>query len=280
MTEHLSGWTQIARFSHTARAEQSLIGQALGQQGIRHHWEYQPEVVTLWIEDAARVDETVRILGAVRQQLSRQTGSGGVSSVLRDYPVVVMTILGSLIGAFLVSFRFDLVHHFTFQDFILSGDRVGFYPLSRGFETGQYWRLLTPAFLHFGVFHLLFNCLWLWELGRRIERLAGSYQLLLVVLITAVTANVGQYAWGGPSLFGGMSGVVYGLLGYIWMRHRLSPHPLLAVPPGLVVFMLAWLVICMTGLVNLFMSGSVANAAHVGGLLAGLVLGWWSGSRR
>src|SRR5690606_25800074 len=125
------------------------------------------------------------------------------------------------------------------------------------------WRLLTPAFLHFGFFHLLFNSLWMWDLGRRLELGLGWKHYLLFVLCSAVTANLTQYMWGGSALFGGMSGVVYALVGFIWLRQRFDASPVFAVPKSIIAFMLVWLVLCMTGVVDYFIAGSVANAAHV-----------------
>lgn len=78
-------------------------------------------------------------------------------------------------------------------------------------------------------------------------------------------------------MFGGMSGVVYALVGFIWIRHKIAPHPLFAVAPGIIGFMLFWLVFCMTGIVDVFIDGSVANAAHLGGLISGMLLGAASG---
>lgn len=277
--DSFSGWTQIAWLTQPGQNELNAISTVLTERGIRHHLEQRRDGVVLWVEEAARAGEAVEAIESLRSQLSSQTSGGGAAALFREFPVVLVCIIGSVLGALLVSFRFDLVHYFTFQDFILSGDRIGFYGAEQSFQQGHYWRLLTPAFLHFGLFHLLFNCLWLWELGRRIEKLAGSWHMLALVLLTGVVANLGQYGWSGPSLFGGMSGVVYGLLGYIGVRHRIEPQPLLAIPPGVIVFMLAWLVICMTGIINLFMQGSVANAAHVGGLLSGVAMGWWAAKK-
>ena len=140
-------------------------------------------------------------------------------------------------------------------------------------QTHQYWRFITPVFLHFGIFHLAFNGLWIWELGRRIETGIGSLHLLGIILVSAVASNFGQYLWAGPSLFGGMSGVLYALLGYLWIRNLIAPNPILSLPKGIIGFMLAWLVFCMTGLVNLVMSGNIANAAHASGLLVGMLVG-------
>lgn len=155
-----------------------------------------------------------------------------------------------------------------------------FLPLSEGIFAGQFWRLLTPAFIHFGFFHFLFNSLWLWDLGRRLELGLGVKHYLAFVVVTAIAANVAQYAWGGGALFGGMSGVVYALVGYIAVRQRLAPHPLFAVPNAILIFMLVWLLLCMSGVVDYFIAGSVANAAHVGGLVAGALWALVSSGRR
>ncbi len=293
MVDDYSGWTLVARISYarnageeTNRSNLSNISKALTEKGIQHRLEPRPDGVALWIEQKKQVAEAIQLLEQLKVSSQNQLGvdinrlGDRVVKFSLEYPAVAVSIALSMLGALLVSFRFDLVNHFTFQDFVVVGDKIGFYPVSDAFQKGQYWRLMTPAFLHFGIFHLAFNSLWIWELGRRIETLCGSRYLLIFILFSGVAANLTQYYWSGPSLFGGMSGVVYGLLGYIWVRHRLSPHSLLAVPPGLIVFMLVWLVIGMTGVLNLFISGNIANAAHVGGLIAGIAAGWWAGRVR
>ena len=75
-----------------------------------------------------------------------------------------------------------------------------------------------------------------------------------------------------------MSGVVYGLLGYIWIRNRVSPRPILSLPGGLLGFMLIWLLAGMSGFMELLMGVNIANAAHAIGLISGMVLGGWAGA--
>ena len=131
----------------------------------------------------------------------------------------------------------------------------------------QPWRLLTPMFLHFSLLHILFNLLWWSDLGRLIERLQSGTQLVLVTVITSAASNLAQFYYSGPQ-FGGLSGVVYGLLGYLWIYGKLNPGAGVALRKEIVIFMLAWMVICFVGL-----SGVVANAAHLAGLVSGCALG-------
>ncbi len=145
---------------------------------------------------------------------------------------------------------------------------------------GQIWRLVSPIFLHFIIaglpIHLLFNMMWLWDLGGSIEKAKGANYLLAVVLITGVGSNLAQYFSGvyiakQSNPFGGMSGVVYGLLGFIFVRRRFDPFFPLRLNDAIMNFMLIWLVLGFTGLV-----GSVANAAHLSGLIIGAGLGYFT----
>lgn len=133
---------------------------------------------------------------------------------------------------------------------------------------GQAWRLVTPIFIHSGVLHILFNMLWLKDLGSELERRQGSLYFSVLVLVVAILSNLGQYLLAGPN-FGGMSGVVYGLLGYCWIRGRFDPSSGLSLNQGVVTMMIIWFVLCWTGLI-----GNVANWAHTFGLVAGMVWGF------
>ncbi|MEE4660881.1 MAG: rhomboid family intramembrane serine protease [Halieaceae bacterium] len=155
----------------------------------------------------------------------------------------------------------------TFTPFTLRGGELVFLPGGQ-----QYWRYVTPIFLHFGWLHITFNSLWLWELGALIERRFGSVVFLVLVLLSAIGSNQAQFWHTGPSLFGGMSGVVYALLGFCWVYNAVYPDRSLALPRPVIVMMLVWLVFCMVAPTEMLGIGSIANAAHLGGLLAGCVL--------
>ena len=134
---------------------------------------------------------------------------------------------------------------------------------------GQPWRLFTPIFLHFSVMHLAFNSAIVIELGRRIEAGAGTVYLLLLVLWMGVASNVVQSLASGPGLFGGLSGVGYGLLGWLLVMARRAPgDPRWALPPGVAASLLVFLVLFSTGVTEWF-GLAIANAAHWGGLAAG-----------
>jgi GlpG protein len=134
-------------------------------------------------------------------------------------------------------------------------------------RAGQVWRLLTPIFIHFGLMHLFFNLLWLHDLGGQIERREGTAKLALMVVVLGIGSNFGQYLWAGP-FFGGMSGVVYALLGYIWMRSRCDPASGLMLSSATVLMMLVWFFLCLFNVIP-----NVANGAHAAGLVLGMLWG-------
>ena len=146
-------------------------------------------------------------------------------------------------------------------------------------EHGQVWRLVTPIFMHFGLIHLVFNMSVLWPFGAAFEERRGAWRFLLFIVVTAAISNLAQYYLdisfkNGELLFqqnpmgGGFSGVLYALFGYIWMKSRYEPALGLTIGPRLVLLLIAWLFLCMTGQL-----GPVGNTAHVSGLIVGVVIG-------
>ncbi len=140
------------------------------------------------------------------------------------------------------------------------------YPTMREIWSGEVWRLVSPIFLHFGIFHFLFNIMALRDLGLLVESRIGTIKFIALVLVIAVVSNYAQFAM-GHGIFGGMSGVVYGLFGYAWIRGRLEPSSGLSIPQTAVTYMIGWFFLCI------FLIPNVANWAHAGGLVAGAALG-------
>ena len=139
------------------------------------------------------------------------------------------------------------------------------------FSENEWWRLITPMFLHFSFAHLAFNCLWIYILGEKIERIDGKFIFLLLIIFSGIFSNLLQYTWTSSSLFGGLSGVIYGMLGYCLIMEMESNYERYGLPPGLYLFMVVWLILGFLGILDLFGFGSVANFAHLGGMLSGLM---------
>ena len=195
-----------------------------------------------------------------------------------SYPVVLITSVLAALGYLIAESNSTLMSWLAFQDTRV--DKWNLLHVTASIDsmvTGQWWRVLTPVFLHFSLLHLVFNGLWLIEFGRRIERLQSHARLLVVIVVTGIISNLCQYIYEPSILFGGLSGVVYGLLGYCWLwgyweSRAVSSSPRgIAPPPGIAPLLLFWLLLCMSGVLSI-VDIHVANAAHVGGLLSGFLI--------
>ena len=133
---------------------------------------------------------------------------------------------------------------------------------------GEVWRLFTPVMVHDGWVHFLFDMMCLLGLGSMIEGRESTGKLGLLVMVFAVGSNLGQYFIAGP-FFCGMSGVVYGLLGYIWMRSKFDPGSGLFLHPSTVAMMLIWFFLCLANVIP-----NIANGAHAVGLAMGVTWGF------
>lgn len=172
---------------------------------------------------------------------------------------------------------------FTITGPVSSSDPTLYYTLLGQLTTGEIYRLVTPIFVHYSLFHLLFNMIWLAQMGGKIEQAFGSFKFLILVLLVAIVSNLGQYYLGQISFsesgqfqlgtpspfFGGMSGVVYGLLGFILVKLVFQPELGIGIGINNTILLLVWLVICMMGITG----ANVANAAHLVGLLVGALIG-------
>ncbi|MGD8830960.1 MAG: rhomboid family intramembrane serine protease [Pseudomonadales bacterium] len=145
---------------------------------------------------------------------------------------------------------------------------------------GELWRWITPIFLHFSVVHLLFNVAVTADLGRRVELGRGSLGFAGIVLAIGLVSNVGQYLMTGNPLFGGLSGVAYGLLGYVLVASRRFPDAAVwQVHPGFAFSLVLFLVIFSTGITEPF-GLYVANGAHWFGFVSGGLLAFLPARRR
>jgi len=131
-------------------------------------------------------------------------------------------------------------------------------------------RLIGPAFFHFSLLHIAFNTMWWWQLGGAIEKVMGKFELMQLFLISAILSNVGQFIVSGPN-FGGLSGVVYAVVGYVWWAGWLAPQKGLTLSKPIIGFLLFWLLLGYVDVLPI----NMANTAHLLGLISGCLLAWF-----
>jgi GlpG protein len=151
-------------------------------------------------------------------------------------------------------------------------------------KKGEVWRLLTPIFIHYGLMHIVLNMIWLYSFGAAVEDRRGSLIMLLLVLVLAVLSNVGQAVEISlrerVAIFGGMSGVGYGLFGYVFVKARFDSRERYYLSPGTTFMAMLWFVLCILRDIPPFTSllegaiPAIANSAHAVGLIAGAAIAY------
>lgn len=191
----------------------------------------------------------------------QSSGSGAnISVVMQALINAPVSAIILIVGLLIHGLVFGLGQYYLF-------DYLYFMPWSELVQSGNYWRIITPTLMHFSALHLIFNLAWWWTLGRDIETKLGAIALILLFLSTGLLSNYAQFMVSGPN-FGGLSGVVYGLFGFVWWCGWLRPHWGLSLSKPLVGFMLLWLVIGYADVLWI----NMANTAHLTGLISGCLL--------
>ena len=135
---------------------------------------------------------------------------------------------------------------------------------------GQWWRFVTPIFIHIGLLHLFFNSYALWIVGPQVEKLYGGARFVILYVLTGVAGVYGSYAYHLYTISAGASGAIFGLFGVLLVFGLRYPS---AIPPffkravGTGV-----LPVIVINLIIGFTIPQVDNSAHIGGLLAGAAL--------
>jgi GlpG protein len=264
----------------------------LGQRGCAHRVYEEQGTQVLEVTNEAAAEQVRSDYAAWREgrlHLQWRQGVGRARTpwlpILRRFPVVV-GLIGLAVLAFPVTiglsagFGGPLFSLLTIVpvDAPLTGAPRDV--LVAALAAGQWWRLVTPIFLHFGIVHLLFNAAIVIEFGRRIERGAGSWFLVALTLAIAIASNVVQFYVAGTALFGGLSGVAYGLFGYVVVRGRFEVGLDWRVNPSLVVGVVVILVLMSSGVTEAF-GLHIANTAHWVGLGVGATFAvLWRPARR
>lgn len=178
--------------------------------------------------------------------------------------LIVLCVVAAVLGGGFNKSKYSSIDRvLMFADPAIKQVRAGdsFFNIARG----EIWRVVTPIFLHGGLLHILFNLIWIYQLGSQIESKIGTRRYILLILAAAAIPNLLQGFLVGWN-FLGISGVVFALFGYMWLRQRdgyvLSQQTIMIV---LAMFVL--------GFTPMF-GGHIAVWAHAGGLAVGAGIGY------
>lgn len=185
------------------------------------------------------------------------------------YALVALSVAVALSSQFGQD-RASIIEKLFIASYRTEGGYIYYWPGLSQIRRGEVWRLVTPIFIHFDLMHLVFNMMWLLYFGPQIEDRKRWFRYLLLILVIAIPSNLAQYLFGAPN-FGGMSGVVYGVFGYVWMKTRYEPDSGMFVPQPIVWFQLLFLALGFSGILNVL--GPTANWCHLGGLVMGCLFG-------
>ncbi len=256
----------------------------LNQINFPHRLSEHNDKVVLWVYEEDHITMANQLyqrflqqpyINSVADDLSPVAKNRGLPNLIMQYPVTLGLVVLCCLGFYIFFVqKLQLISLFSFQGFSFEGENYTVNDVDiirQKILDGQLWRLVTPIFLHFDIMHVTFNATILWFLGHQVESREGSLRLLLLVLFTGVISNVGQYYFSLGHLFGGMSGVNYGLLAYCGYKNFVSSPPAFFLPSG---FFIVSVVMMLLGFLNVFalLGYSIANWAHLAGFIAGLLL--------
>jgi len=193
---------------------------------------------------------------------------------LETRPVVTMALMAANVAVFVIGFLMvrsgDYLSgsatqfHVDFASITyMYTDGLGHY--SGGVGGGEWYRLVTAGFVHFGIIHLAVNMYSLWILGRAAERYAGRLAFGMIYGVSLLAGSLGSLLLEPNALSAGASGAIFGLMGAMFLAFRAQGIPFSKSPLLPVLF------------INLFITFSIpqiSKGAHLGGLLGGAIAGW------
>lgn len=279
-------WQPVVRFPLDKDLKPFL--NFLKQQAIATRVTEEDGEQQLWMVDQSRILDVADYAAqwasgdlALQPQASRATVDPSYTAskslivwhFLSLLPVSVVLLVLGILGALLVYMDRQTLAYA--EPFLFQAIRQGqIMPLSASLAAGEYWRIFTPVFIHFGLLHVAFNCLLLWEIGRRIEQVKGSLHYVFCVVIIGIIGNIAQYIASPNAIFGGLSGIVYGVIGYVGVYQIYVYHPILQFNKAAIAFSIVWILLGVSGIVDVFIiGGGVANTAHISGLIMGAIIG-------
>lgn len=181
-------------------------------------------------------------------------------------PIVTYTLLGINIAVWVILSAISFIWRIDYNILTITGSKISEYIV-----LGQYWRLLTPIFLHAGPdpFHLLVNSYSLYILGREVERIFGHVKFLIVYILAGIIGNIASFSlFHVPHVQGvGASGAIFGLLGAV-LYYGLENPKVFKKYFGYNVFA----TIILNVAIGFSLANIIDNFAHLGGLTGGFLV--------
>lgn len=270
--------TRITEFSNP-RMAQAFVDY-MATRGITLRVEHE-NGYTLWLDDDSKVDlvenelnQFIRDPYHPRYQAASWQ-AGNTASGLHYQSTSLMTQIRQRAGPLTLSVMALCVAIFILMQIV--GDRavMSWLAWPDSDQRVELWRWFSHALLHFSLLHIAFNLMWWWYLGGAVEKRLGSGKLFVILLISALLSGWMQSKFSGV-MFGGLSGAVYALMGYAWLRGERDPDSGIHLERGLMAFAVIWLGVGYMGWFGL----SIANAAHVTGLVVGLAMAFVDTQKR
>lgn len=144
------------------------------------------------------------------------------------------------------------------------------YPIESS-QNLQVWRYLSPVFVHLSAMHIFLNLFWWLLFGALIEKTYGSSKLFQLFLFSALISNGIEDLSYGPYFFG-LSGVVYAVLGYVFIMDKFNPKHNMNLPSGFIYLLIIGILI---GFISPIIGIEIGNASHISGLVFGLLFAIW-----
>jgi membrane associated rhomboid family serine protease len=184
----------------------------------------------------------------------RQAASRSARSLSASGPIVTYALIGINVGVFLLELlmggQINGTGNWLYENGVLFGPAVA---------DGDWWRLVTAMFLHYGLFHLGMNMLVLWIIGPPLEGYFGHWRYGLVYLVSGLAGSAGALLWSPNALTVGASGAIWGIMGAALVLEARRTFVFGGQAMGLVVF----------NLIITFAIPGISIGGHIGGLIGG-----------
>ena len=253
----------------------SRLSQAFHQQGIAHRFTEEQGQQWLWLADDGQLSHAKALVddfiaGQLEvTEVEQAAPSFNLLLWLMRSPVTWLLIVLGGLGYAAVAGPITVIYEsMTYTPIKIFGSKA----LIDTWQWAEPWRMFTPVFLHFSIAHILFNAAAMLQIGSWIERLWGIRYYAWLCFISGVAGNVLQYSWSQSPMFGGLSGIVFGLFTFNGVTQVLQPAKAFALPKGMYIMLAVWLFAGFTPFFEQFFGVQMGNGAHLGGAVAGAVV--------